>query len=74
MGVYSTPEVARMLKLPASRLSRIVWDGRLDPPTKGPGGAFLWTVYDIQRASWLLRGRDADDILAASDTGATDGH
>ena len=60
----STRDVARMLGVNPSRLARAVWDGRLDPPMKAPGGAFLWTSEDIERASWLLRHRDASDILA----------
>ena len=59
----STREVAKLLGLNPSRLARAVWDGRLTPPAKAPGGAFLWTKEDIERASWLLRGRSADDVL-----------
>lgn len=65
MGYRSTREVARMLGVSPSRLARAVWDGRLDPPTKAPAGEYLWTIKDIERASWLLRGRDADDVLTA---------
>lgn len=63
MGYRSTREVARMLGVNPSRLARALWDGRLGPPIKAPGGAFLWTDEDIERASWLLRGRDTGDIL-----------
>jgi len=35
-------------------LSRAIWDGRLDPPAKGPSGNFLWRLSDIERASWAL--------------------
>jgi len=66
MGYRSTREVARMLGVNPSRLARALWDGRLVPPTKAPGGAFLWTDEDIERASWLLRGRDASNILAST--------
>jgi hypothetical protein len=59
----STREVARLLGVRPSKLARALWDGRLEPPTKAPGGAFLWTDQDIERASWLLRRRDASDIL-----------
>jgi hypothetical protein len=61
--IRSTREVARLLALSCSRLTRAIWDNRLDPPAKGPGGSFLWTNIDIERASWLLRHRDATDIL-----------
>ena len=60
----STREVARLLRLNPSRLARAVWDGRLHPPEKAPGGAFLWTPEDIERASWLLRRRDAKALWA----------
>jgi len=63
MGYRSTREVAKLLGLNPSRLARAVWDGRLTPPGKAPGGAFLWTAEDVERASWLLRHRDASDIL-----------
>jgi len=64
MDYRSTREVARMLGVNPSRLARAIWDGRLDAPAKAPGGAFLWTPRDVERASWLLRGRGAEDILA----------
>ena len=63
MDYRSTREVARLLGVNPSRLARAIWDGRLDPPAKAPGGAFLWTNEDIERASWLLRSRDASDAL-----------
>ena len=59
----STRDVARLLGIGPSRLARAVWDGRIDPPTRAPGGAFLWTEDDIHRASWVLRARDASDVL-----------
>ena len=65
----STREVAKMLGIGPSRLSKAVWDGRLDPPGRGPSGAFLWTEADIQRASWTLRRRSADDVLPEAPKG-----
>ncbi len=64
MSYRSTREVARMLGVNSSRLARAIWDDRLDPPTRAPNGSFLWTAEDIQRASWLLRSRSADDVLS----------
>lgn len=64
MDLMSTREVARMLGVNPSRLARAIWDRRLDPPGRAPGGAFLWTPEDVERASWLLRHRDATDVLA----------
>ena len=63
MEYRSTRDVARMLGMNPSRLARAIWDGRLDPPARAPGGAFLWVTEDIERASWLLRGRSACDVL-----------
>ena len=65
MTCYSTPQVAKMLGIPPGRLSRAVWDGRVRMPAKGPGGAYIWTEGDNQRASWVLRRRSADDLLEA---------
>ncbi len=66
MKYQSTRQVAMLLGLNPSRLARAIWDCRLTPPERGPGGVFLWTFRDIQRASWLLRGRDADDVLGGT--------
>lgn len=63
MNYRSTREVAKLLGLNPSRLARAIWDGRLDPPVRAPGGGFLWTLDDIERASWLLRGRSFDGVL-----------
>ena len=68
----STRDVARMLGVNPSRLTRAIWDGRLDPPTKAPGGAFLWTYDDIERASWRLRHCDASDVLTDAQEVARD--
>lgn len=65
MELRSTRDVARLLGIGVSRLARAVWEGRIDPPAKGPGGAYLWTRRDIERASWALRHRSADDVLPA---------
>ena len=63
MKYESTREVARLLDINPGRISRAIWDGRLSPPEKAPGGSFLWTSHDIERASWLFRHRDARDVL-----------
>ena len=56
----STKEVAILLGVSPSRVSRAVWEGRLDPPQRGPSGAFLWEEADLRRASWVLLGMDLD--------------
>jgi len=53
-GIWGTREVAKMLGINVSTLTRAIWEGRIDAPAKGPGCAFLWTLGDIERASWAL--------------------
>lgn len=66
MSLYlSTREVATLLGVNVSRLSTAVWAGRIAEPPRGPGNAFLWGPEDIERASWVLRRRSADDVLKA---------
>ena len=54
MGFVGTKEVARLLGVSISRLQQAIWKEQFTPPQKGPGGAFLWTTADIERASWAL--------------------
>ena len=56
----STRQVAKLLDITPSRLSKAVWDGRLDEPQRGPSGAFLWSDTDVRRACWTLLGCDLD--------------
>ena len=67
-GIRSTRQVARLLGVNPNRISRAVWEGRIEQPEKGPGGAFFWTEADVRRAAWVLRHRDLDDILAERKT------
>ena len=50
----STKEVALYLGVSTARLSRAVWDGRINPPNKGPGGAFMWDAEAIHEARRVL--------------------
>ena len=59
----STKQVGEILGVPPSRISRAVWEGRLNAPQRGPSGAFLWTTEDILRAGWILLRRDVSDLL-----------
>lgn len=54
MEYKSTVEVGRLLGVRPDRINRLVWIGELKPPAKGPGGSFLWTQEDIERARMLL--------------------
>ena len=57
MLVYNTRDVARLLDVSVARLTKAIWYGRVDPPPKSPSGTYLWTVEDIDRASWQLLSR-----------------
>jgi len=54
MQFYGTREVAKILNVRPHTLTAAIWNGRVDPPQKSPGGEFLWTEDDIERASWAL--------------------
>jgi len=54
MEFYGTRDAAKILGVSVAKLQRAIWNERLDPPEKGPGGAFLWTLGDLERASWQL--------------------
>ena len=58
MCFYGTPQVAAdFLRVTVGKLTKAIWDGRVDPPAKSPSGAYLWTLDDIERASWQLLGK-----------------
>ena len=63
MQIRSTREVAALFKCTPGNLIRAIYENRLDPPQRGPGGCYLWQRDDIIRASWQLRGRNAADIM-----------
>ena len=50
----STRQVAILLGMKPGALTKALWDGRVDPPQKSPSGNFLWTIPDIEAASWRL--------------------
>ena len=51
---YSTRQVAGLLNIKPDTLQKAIWQNRVVPPEKGPGGNYLWEESDIQRASWAL--------------------
>jgi hypothetical protein len=62
MSYYSTRQVAKLLGISPACLTKALWDGRVDSPQKSPSGNFLWTIPDIEAASWRLgRNRDFED-------------
>ncbi len=46
-----TKQVAAMLGVNLSTLTRAVWDGRIMEPQRGPGGCYIWSDADIHRAA-----------------------
>ena len=60
--ILTTVQAAKLLGVHVSRLSRAVWDERIRKPRQ-VGKGFLWSSADIERASWVLRNRNADDVL-----------
>ena len=60
----STREVGELLGVLPTRIGKAVWEGRIEPPERGPSGAFLWTEKDVRQAAWVLLGRDVDEVLA----------
>jgi len=53
----STPTVGRLLGKRPGTILHAIFEGRLAPPPKGPGGVYLWGARDIDRASRILLGR-----------------
>ena len=69
---YSTKEVARLLEIKPDTLSRAIWQDRVKSPQKSPGGQFLWTDSDIEKAAWALnRGREFKLWLQADKKGGS---
>ena len=71
MQFLSTMQVSRILKVTPSRLSRAVWDGRIEAPEKTPSGDFMWTPEDIDRASRALLHRAFRGLVASPTPVAT---
>ena len=65
----STREVAELLGVLPSRISKAIWEGRLEAPERGPSGAFLWTDDDIRRTCWVLLHCDIEAHLAIPQKG-----
>lgn len=61
MRYRSTREAARTLGITPNALNRAIWEGRVNAPEKGPGGAYLWTREDIEHASWVLLHRPLEN-------------
>jgi hypothetical protein len=57
MNYFSTRQVARLLGVSVSLLTKAVWCGRVAPPRKSPSGSYPWTLSDIERVSEVLAGK-----------------
>jgi hypothetical protein len=62
--MIGTKEAARILGVRPGTLLKSIWESRLPEPIRGPGKAFIWSNDDLRRASWLLRRKDLDAVLA----------
>ena len=51
---YSTRQVAGLLNIKPDTLAKAIWQERVNAPAKGPSGQYLWTLRDIEHASWVL--------------------
>jgi len=69
MSLMGTKAAAQLLGVRPGTLTRAVWEDRLQAPAKAPGGAFVWTVEDLRRASLALLHRPFNDSAAAGQAG-----
>ncbi len=61
--MIGTKQAAAILGVRPGTLTRAIWEGRIPAPAKGPGGAYVWSRRDIERASWVLRHCSAANVL-----------
>jgi hypothetical protein len=71
MRVIGTKEAAGVLGISISRLQQAIWKERFQPPEKGPGGVYLWTQMDLERASWALLHRPFENQKGATNVTAS---
>lgn len=62
MRAFSTRELCHLMGVKIHMLHRPINEGRLKPPMK-IGENYVWSEADVNRASLLIRGRDATDLL-----------
>ena len=60
--MISTKQAATILGVKPGTLTRAIYEDRILPPEKGPGGAFVWTDANLRQASWVLLKRDLEDV------------
>jgi hypothetical protein len=55
MKLLGTRQVAALLGVNPKLIQSAVWDGRIPQPERVPGGAYVWTPADIDRAARCFR-------------------
>lgn len=71
--ILSTRQVAAILGVSVSKLTREVWLGRIQAPPKSPAGDHLWGREDVERACRALLHKDLDALLAERHTTEDEG-
>ena len=51
---YSTRQVAEVLQIKPDLLQKAIWQSKVTPPPKGPGGNYLWSYAHIEAAAWSM--------------------
>ncbi len=72
--IMSTRQVAALLGVSVSKLTREVWLGRIKAPPKSPAGDHLWGRIDIEVACWGLLHKDLDAVLTEREAKAENPH
>ncbi len=73
MLLLSTGSVAELLNVQTHRFAYLTQDRKVRP-SKGPTGAFLWSLDDVARAAELLRVEfDLDRLRGPSATDSAEG-
>ena len=67
MQYRSTRDVGKLLGVSPLTLIKAAWCGRINPPEKGPGGAYMWTEQDIEHASWILLRKSITNMKGMND-------
>ena len=61
MNYRSTRQVEQLFGI--NNIALKIYQGRVEAPAKGPTGSYMWLPADIEKASWVLRRRSADDVI-----------
>lgn len=64
MTFRNTRQAAEMIGVKPGTLNMALWGGRVAAPQRGPGGCYLWTVEDIEKAARVMRQMSLAEIEA----------